>query len=202
MSYSRSLGLGALPAGQTLPIGTRLAAGYSVTGLTIPAGQAPAQLQEAMQAGFRGRTLRTGWGGGGDSAGVPAGHLFAEVEVAADGITTDTMNTIFGRVGQALAGRVGGTVRNTHAHVTRAVGGGASGGAQSKPGIVDKPGILDSLLPQIPETSTVPTSSGGGSSSGMVWALVIGGVAVVGIGVAAVTLRKPKTAVTANRRRR
>jgi len=189
MSYSGLGYLGALEAA-TYPSNTQLVAGYRIVGLTRPAGEVPGLLREAMQAAFRGATLRTGWGGGSGSAGVPSGHVYAVVETRAPGVTSDTMNGIFSRVASALQSRLGGgTVTNTHAHVVRGGGGPAVSPSDivpsaSLPGAL--PGVLppgDGLLPgsdpgllPVEEPSFFSQTVGGVP----MWGVLLGGTALVG----------------------
>lgn len=214
MSYSGLGSLGSLAAA-TYPINTQLAAGYRIAGLTRPAGEVPGLLREAMQAAFRGATLRTGWGGGSGSAGVPSGHVYAVVETRMDGVTADVMNGIFSQVARDLQTRLGGgTVTNTHGHVVRLGSAGSSAArtaadiatALTTPGTAT-PGtetpsdvMPPSYLPppSIEEGSFFTRSVGGIP----MWGILAGGVVVLG-GLGFVLLSPRRSSqVKQNRRRR
>jgi hypothetical protein len=199
MSYSSRHSLGAL-ATATYPSGTQLVAGYRITGLTRPAGEVPDLLRQAMQAAFRGTTVRTGWGGGGDAFGVPSGHVYALVRTGVAGVTSDTMNGIFSRVASDLQSRLGGgTVTNTHAHVAGGGGGGGSPGidpstflniapspplpGMTPPGMAP-PGMappgseyMPPAYDTLPAEGSFLTSTVGGVP---MWGLLLGGTVVVG----------------------
>lgn len=226
MSYALS-GLGAL-APETYNAGTQLAAGYRIDGLVNPAGEVPGLLRQAMEYGFRGRTVRTGWGGGSDAAGIPSGVAYAIVETARDGVTADEMNRIFSNVGANLQTRLrGGRVSNTHAHVARRAGGsaatapsapapaGAGAGKGSPSGSSPSDFLTAFTTPGTPSTPYVPdgsmtpsyypteesffTTTYGGIPG---WGLLVGGALLVGgIGYMALQSRRP-AAVKANRPRR
>jgi hypothetical protein len=206
--YEAAAGMGAVPATQQLPAGTELAAGYRVVGLPQSAAAgAPAVLRAAMQAGFLGTTVRTGWGGGGDAAGVPSGTLYAVVRTGR-ALTGADMNSIFARVGQALQSRLGNVqVTNTHAHVV----GGAPAGGGTGPGASLVPDPVTGLINQFTTDPNVPpgqetmlpqenffTQDVGGIP---MWGILLGGTAALG-GLAYMLMRRPSAAVKANAARK
>jgi hypothetical protein len=211
MSYTSRHSMGALTAA-TYPANTQLVAGYRIVGLTRPAGEVPALLREAMQAAFRGATLRTGWGGGAGSAGVPSGHVYAVVETRAGGVTSDTMSGIFSRVASDLQSRLGGgTVTNTHAHLVSGGGTPSGGGAPGfdpssllsvvpsvGPGVAPGPLPEDYLPPPPPIEEPFLTRTVGGIP---MWGLLAGGTVAVGALAYMMMSGRSSSAVKANRRR-
>lgn len=213
-------GMGAIASG-SFPSGSRFAGGYFVTNLSGTPANAVQQLREAMQAGFRGRTLEAGWG---PKYGVPSGHLYVLIETARDGITGDELNMIFSRVGAALQGRGVGSVRNTHAHQIGASGGtspapsaiapsapAAPFAPSSAPSSLSTPGASTqhfSPMPEVPVVDPMAMDTGGGFMSQRIggipmWGLMVGGVAVIGVvGYALVSSAKKPAVVKSNRRRR
>lgn len=204
MTYHR--GMGAVAAG-SYPTGTKFAAGYYVTGLVGTPANAVEQLRQAMQAGFRGRTLEVGWG---PKHGVPSGHLYALVETARDGITGDEMNTIFSRVGSALQARGVGSVRNTQAHLVSRPGAPLAPAPGTNtltpmPGTAPTPGAMPGTDPNLlyDPYATQPTGFMSQTIGGIpVWGLMIGGLGVIGLVGYSLMSSAKKKRVVANRRSR
>jgi hypothetical protein len=223
MSYYEEgmLGLGSLAAGVALPLGQQLVAGYNVQS-SAPAAQKLQAVRDAMAYGFRGTILGAGWGGPGAPGGVPAGQIWIKVQIAASGITSDVMNTVFSNVGRNIQTRLpaGSTVTNTYASTI----GSAPSGATTPTTTTDPvtglitafgvppttPGVSTGIDPatglpygtMLPAPDNFFTQSVGGIP---MWGLLAGGTVAVGA-VAYVLMSGKKTApsaaVKANRRRR
>jgi hypothetical protein len=170
MSYR---GLGSLTTGDSYPMGTQVAAGYSVTGLASSAAAGAVQrLREAMATSFPyGSVSSVGWG---PAFQVPSGRLYAVVSTNADGVTGAQVNAALVAVGRDLQSRLGGgmVVRNTNAHTL---------------------GAAAPLPPLTPDQGEVR------SSAGLIIGLAAGGLALVAAALVFVSRRRP--AVKSNRRR-
>lgn len=157
MSYRRHA-LGAFASGDSYPAGTPIVGGFQASGLASADSTVAIQrLREAVAASFPVGVVRSaGWG---PAHGVGAGRMYVVIATSNDGVTGAQINSGLAAVASDLGRRLGRSVSLTNAH---AIGGSAP---------------LPSLTPDVdPTTGQVvqPMSP-----------LVIGGIAVAGLVVAA-----------------
>lgn len=162
MSYRRH-SLGAFTASDSYPAGTQVVGGFQVQGLAAADNAVAVQrLRDAAQVSFPMGSVRSaGWG---PAVGVGSGRLYTVIATTNDGVTGAQINSALTSVAADLGRRLGKTVALTNAHTT--------GGAAPLP----------SLTPDVdPQTGQVIQPS-------MISPLLMGGVAVGGLALAAVVM--------------
>lgn len=188
MSY-RTHHLGAFQGGDSFPSGTLVVGGFEVVGLpSSSASQAVTRLRDAITSSFpSGRVAApatsgsnagrptVGWG---PAFGVASGKLYAVISTTADGVTGGQINSMLVATARDLGTRLGLQVRLINAHTT--------GGAAPLP----------ALTPDLDPSGQIVQ----GTSPLLVGGIVVGGLVLVAVGIAAfASMRRP---VARNRRGR